>query len=164
MTQLFYYAALFFAKVLDTTINTSKTIFIQRNKRLLASLTVIVADFIYFTLVRNILRTDNNLAILVVAIAGGVGCCLAITLSSRFSRDKTYINVIMSDDKAAMQKLRDFLAEHHITNVAADSYTKDWNVKTITLTVYAETKAQSQLINDYLASSQTKFKRMIQKM
>ena len=45
-------------------------------------------------------------------------------------------NVIMSDDKEAMQKLRDFLALHHITNVATDSYTLDWNARTITVTAY----------------------------
>ena len=45
----------------------------------------------------------------------------------------------MSDDKEAMQHFRDFLAGHHITNVAADSYTLDWSAKTITITAYAET-------------------------
>ena len=78
-------------------------------------------------------------------------------------KDKTYVNVIMSDDKEAMQQLRDFLAEHHITNVAADSYTLDWNTKTITITAYAETKQQSMLINRYIAESPLKFKRVIQR-
>ena len=62
-----------------------------------------------------------------------------------------------------MQQLRDFLAEHHITNVAADSYTLDWNTKTITITAYAETKQQSMLINRYIAESSLKFKRVVQK-
>ena len=78
-------------------------------------------------------------------------------------KDKTYVNVIMSDDKEAMQQLRDFLAKHHITNVAADSYTLDWNTKTITITAYAETKQQSMLINRYIAESPLKFKRVIQR-
>jgi len=78
-------------------------------------------------------------------------------------KDKTYVNVIMSDDKEAMQQLRDFLAEHHITNVAADSYTLDWNTKTITITAYAETKQQSMLINRYIEESPLKFKRVVQR-
>jgi len=78
-------------------------------------------------------------------------------------KDKTYVNVIMSDDKEAMQQLRDFLAKHHITNVAADSYTLDWNTKTITITAYAETKQQSMLINRYIAESPLKFKRVVQR-
>lgn len=85
----------------------------------------------------------------------------AVALSNRFSKDKTYVNVIMSDNLEAMQKFRDFLATHHITNVAADSYTLDWSKKSITITAYAETKAQSKLIDDYIANSSLKFKRVI---
>lgn len=72
-----------------------------------------------------------------------------------------YVNVIMSDNLEAMQEFRDFLATHHITNVAADSYTLDWSKKSITITAYAETKAQSKLIDNYIANSSLKFKRVI---
>lgn len=102
-----------------------------------------------------------SLALATVSIASGVGCCLAVALSNRFSKDKTYVNVIMSDNLEAMQEFRDFLATHHITNVAADSYTLDWGKKSITITAYAETKAQSKLIDNYIANSSLKFKRVI---
>ena len=95
-------------------------------------------------------------------MAGGVGCWLAVLVSGRLSKDRTYVNVIMSDNKEAMQNLRDFLAEHHITNAAADSYIRDRNTKNITVTAYAETKAQSRLLSDYIAQSGCKFKRMVQ--
>ena len=86
-----------------------------------------------------------------------------MALNNRLSRERTFVNVIMSDDLDAMQQFRDFLAEHHITNVAADSYTLDWSVKTITITAYAETKEESMLINRYIENSPLKFKRVIQK-
>ena len=62
-----------------------------------------------------------------------------------------------------MQAFRDFLATHHITNVATDSYTIDWDTKSIAVTAYAETKEQSRLINEYIEESGLKCKRMIQK-
>lgn len=164
MTSFIYYIVLFLAKVLDNTINTTKTILIQRNRCLLAGLTVVVSDFIYFTLIKNVLSTNSNLAILVVAIGGGVGCCIAIVLSGRFSKEKTYINVILSDNKDAMQELRDYLVQHHITNVASDCYTRDWDTKTISLTVYADTKSQSRVLDEYLDASPVKFKRLVQKV
>ena len=68
----------------------------------------------------------------------------------------------MSDNLEAMKAFRDFLAAHHITNVASDSYTLDWNTKTITITAYADTKAQSRLINEYIENSPLKFKRLVQ--
>lgn len=163
MTAFIYYAVLFGAKVLDNTLSTAKTILIQRNRCILAGISLAISNFIYYLITKSIVTADSNLAIFIVSVAGGVGCCLAVMLNNRLSRDKTYVNVIMSDNKEAMQSLRDFLASRHITNVAADSYTRDWSTKTITVTAYADTKAQSRLINEYLESSPLKFKLVIQK-
>ena len=122
---------------------------------------MILADFLYFWITKRIVSADSMLALAVVAAAGGVGCSLACLVSDQLSKDRTYVNVIMSDNLEAMQEFRDFLATHHITNVAADSYTLDWSKKSITITAYAETKAQSKLIDDYIANSSLKFKRVI---
>ena len=150
--------------MLDNTLPTAKTILIQRNRCLLAGVTVAVSDFIYFLLIKNVLSADSPFAIAVVAIAGGIGCCIAVLLSNRLSRERTFVNVVMSDDRAAMQEFRDYLARHHITNVACDSYTLDWDRKTITITAYTDTKAQNELIDDYIERSDLKFKRRIQKL
>ena len=107
-------------------------------------------------------KRDRLIDMLVVAVAGGVGCSLACFINEKMSKDRTYVNVIMSDDLEEMKRLRDFLAKHHITNVANDSYTLDWNAKTISITAYPETKAESRLINEFIADSSTKFKRVIQ--
>ena len=164
MTTVLYFLTLFGAKVLDNTLSTAKTILIQRNRCLLAGVTVAVSDFIYFLLIKNVLSADSPFAIAVVAIAGGIGCCIAVLLSNRLSRERTFVNVVMSDDRAAMQEFRDYLARHHITNVACDSYTLDWDRKTITITAYTDTKAQNELIDDYIERSDLKFKRRIQKL
>jgi uncharacterized protein YebE (UPF0316 family) len=164
MTTVLYFLTLFGAKVLDNTLSTAKTILIQRNRCLLAGVTVAVSDFIYFLLIKNVLSADSPFAIAVVAIAGGIGCCIAVLLSNRLSRERTFVNVVMSDDREAMQEFRDYLARHHITNVACDSYTLDWDRKTITITAYTDTKAQNELIDDYIERSDMKFKRRIQKI
>jgi uncharacterized protein YebE (UPF0316 family) len=163
MTTFIHLAILFVAKMMDNALGTAKTILVQRNRCLLAGIALALSNYIYFCITRNIVTTESNLAILVVSIASGVGCCLAVALNNRLSRERTFVNVIMSDDLDAMQQFRDFLAEHHITNVAADSYTLDWSVKTITITAYAETKEESMLINRYIENSPLKFKRVIQK-
>ena len=122
-----------------------------------------LSDFIYFWLTKRIVAAESDLAILIVALAGGVGCALACLVSDKMSKDRTYVNVIMSDNLEAMRDFRDFLAKHHITNVAADTYTLDWNTKTISITAYAETKAENNLISEYIENSPLKFKRVIQK-
>ena len=163
MTMIIQLAVLFVAKMLDNALGTAKTILVQRNRCLLAGLALALSNYIYFCITKNIVSTDSDLAIVVVSFAGAVGCWIAMALNNRISKDRTYVNVIMSDDKAAMQQLRQFLAEHHITNVAADSYTLDWNTKTITITAYAETKEESMLITRYIENSPLKFKRVVQK-
>ena len=163
MSSMIYFGSIFFAKVIDNALNTTKTILIQRSRWLLAGIAVGISDFIYFWITKRVVSSDSMAAILVVSLAGGVGCALACLLSDKMSKDRIYVNVIMSDNLEAMMRFRDFLAKHHITNVASDSYTLDWDQKTITITAYAETKAESRLINKYIEESPLKFKRVIQK-
>lgn len=163
MTTAFYMFILFLAKVLDNTLNTAKTILVQRNRCLLAGVALGLSNFIYLSITKDIVTSDSTLALVIVSIASGVGCCLAVALSNRFSKDRTYVNVILSDDKEAMKEFRDFLAENHITNVATDSYTLDWSRKSISITAYAQTKAQSRLIDEYIERSLLKCKRAIRK-
>lgn len=162
MTAWLYLAALFVAKVFDNALGTAKTILVQRNQCVLAGVALGLSNFIYLSITKDIVTTDSTLALVVVSIASGVGCCLAVAFNNKFSKEKTYVNVIMSDDKDEMKRLRDFLAENKITNVASDSYTKDWERKTLTITAYAETKSQSKLIDEYIEASGTKFKRLVQ--
>lgn len=163
MTTAFYMFILFLAKVLDNTLNTAKTILVQRNRCLLAGVALGLSNFIYLSITKDIVTSDSTLALVIVSIASGVGCCLAVALSNRFSKDRTYVNVILSDDKEAMKEFRDFLAENHITNVATDSYTLDWSRKSISISAYAQTKAQSRLIDEYIERSLLKCKRVIRK-
>lgn len=163
MTTAFYMFILFLAKVLDNTLNTAKTILVQRNRCLLAGVALGLSNFIYLSITKDIVTSDSTLDLVIVSIASGVGCCLAVALSNRFSKDRTYVNVILSDDKEAMKEFRDFLAENHITNVATDSYTLDWSRKSISITAYAQTKAQSRLIDEYIERSLLKCKRVIRK-
>ena len=120
------------------------------------------SDFLYFWVTKRVVLADGWLSMAAVALAGGVGCAVACIVSDTLSKDRTYVTIIMSDNLEAMKVFRDFLAEHHITNVASDSYTLDWNTKTITITAYADTKAQSRLINEYIENSPLKFKRLVQ--
>lgn len=156
------FAGLFFAKVLNNALSTTKTLLIQRNRCVLAGIVVAMSEFVALAITKSVVTADGPAAILIVSIAGGIGCSFACYVSDRVSKERIFVNVIMSDNLDAMKELRDFLAMHHITNVAADTYTKDWNQKTITITAYPETKVESRLINEYIENSPLKFKRLVQ--
>ena len=127
---------LFLVKVLDNVLGTMKTIFIQRNRIFLSTILVIITNIIFYKLIDA--AGDGELAIYVISIASGVGTFLALFLSNKFSKDRLFVNV------------------------TTDAYTKDFK-KTLAITVYAETKAQSKLIDDYLKKQDVKFKRIVSK-
>lgn len=161
MAILIQLVMLFLIKVLDNIILTSKTILIQKNRSVLAAMTVVVSQIIFYELI-DAVSDNGDLAMYVVSIASGVGTYIALKISDKLSKERTYINVIMSDNKNEMILLREFLKENKITNLATDAYTKDWE-KTISITAYADTKEESRLIDKYLESRDNKFKRIVEK-
>lgn len=150
----------FIIKVFDNIIGTSKTLLIQKNKSVLASFTVVISQIIFYKLI-DVVDNDGEYMIYVVAIASGLGTYLALLISNIFSKERTYVNVILSDNKKEMKKLRDFLRSNKITNLTTDAYTKDWK-KTIAITAYAETKNDSKKIDEFISNSDNKFKRIIE--
>ncbi len=150
---------IFLVKVFDNVLGTGKTILIQKNKGILAGVTVILSQIIFYKLI-DAVTTGGDLVMYLISIASGVGTYLALLINDKFSKEKTYVNVILSDNKEEMIKLRDFLKDNKITNLATDGYTKDWN-KSIAITAYAETKQESKLIDKYINTSDNKFKRII---
>ena len=161
MSEIIYLIILFLAKMADNGLSTAKTILVQNNKGILAGLALALSNFIYFCITKDIVTSDGTTSLIIVSIASGVGCCLAISFNNKFSKDKTYVNVILSDDMYEMMRLRDFLATNKITNIISDSYDLNWE-KTLSITAYAETKYQSRLIDEYLKNNNTKFKRLVQ--
>ena len=158
------FGIMFLAKVVDNILNTTKAIFIQRNKAILAGISLALSTFIGYYITKIVVQSDGLVPNIVASVAAGVGCIVAVSISNKLSKDRLYVNVLMCDNIVAMQKLHNFLAEKHITNVVTDTYTKDFKSKSITITAYCETKEQSKILDDYIASMNKKLKRVIQKV
>lgn len=150
-----------FVKVIDNILSTGKAILIQRNKAVLAGIFVAVSQIIFYKLIN--VAQNGKYMIYVISVASGVGTYLAIFISNKFSKERLYVNVLLSDDKDAMMDLRNFLQLNKITNLTTDGYTKDFK-KTLAVTAYVETKEKSKLLDNYINNSNTKYKRIIQKM
>ena len=155
-------AVLFIVKVIDNILGTSKTILVQKNKGVLAAITVVISQVIFYKLIDAVGNSDSDLTMYAIAVASGVGTYLAVKLNDKFSKERTFVNVILSDNREAMEELREYLREHKITNLATEAFTKEWD-KTIAITAYAETKEESRLLDAYIANSEIKFKRVITK-
>lgn len=154
---------LFVAKVIDKILSTTKTICIQNNKGLLAGLSIGLSDLIYLVVIKAVVVADGMVPTLITALAGAVGCWLTVQLNNHFSKDQLYINVLLSDDKNAIKQCAKYLRANNITCVVADCYTKELDGKTLSLTAYAETKAQSSIISSYIKDNPNIFKRVVKK-
>ena len=150
-----------FVKIIDNILSTGKAILIQRNKAVLAGIFVAVSQIIFYKLIN--VAQNGKYMIYVISVASGVGTYLAIFIINKFSKERLYVNVLLSDDKEAMMDLRNFLQLNKITNLTTDGYTKDFK-KTLAVTAYVETKEKSKLLDNYINNSNTKYKRIIQKM
>ena len=158
------FGIMFLAKVVDNILNTTKAIFIQRNKAILAGISLALSTFIGYYITKIVVQSDGLVPNIVASVAAGVGCIVAVSISNKLSKDRLYVNVLMCDNIVAMQKLHNFLAEKHISHVVTDTYTKDFKSKSITITAYCETKEQSKILDEYIASMNKKLKRVIQKV
>ena len=67
-----YLVILFFAKVLDNTLGTAKTILVQRNRCVLAGVALGLSNFIYLSITKDIVTSDSSLALATVSIASGL--------------------------------------------------------------------------------------------
>ena len=158
------FGIMFLAKVVDNILNTTKAIFIQRNKAILAGISLSLSTFIGYYITNIVVQSDGLVPNIVASVAAGVGCIVAVSISNKLSKDRLYVNVLMCDNIYAMRELHDMLSKKHITNVVTDTYTKDFKSKTITITAYCETKEQSKILDEYIASMNKKLKRVIQKV
>lgn len=103
------FAVLFLLKAIDNLLSTGKQILIQRHRPLLASLSVVVSQIIFYRLISGVSASGSDLALYIVSIASGVGTLIAVKLSDRFSKERTFVNVILSDDKEAMIELDELI-------------------------------------------------------
>ena len=158
------FGIMFLAKVVDNILNTTKAIFIQRNKAILAGISLSLSTFIGYYITKIVVQSDGLVPNIVASVAAGVGCIVTGSISNKLSKDRLYVNVLMCDNIYAMRELHDMLSKKHITNVVTDTYTKDFKSKTITITAYCETKEQSKILDEYIASMNKKLKRVIQKV
>ena len=124
----------------------------QKNKGVLAAITVVISQVIFYKLIDAVGNSDSDLTMYAIAVASGVGTYLAVKLNDKFSKERTFVNVILSDNREAMEELREYLREHKITNLATEAFTKEWD-KTIAITAYAETKEDGKQYRVKLTNS-----------
>lgn len=147
-------------KILDNVIMTAKSITTYQNKKILTSVLVIVSQFMFYFLIKSVVNDSSLLSIIVICICSGVGTYVAMFANDRFKKDSTYTNILTCSSRESINELCGYLLNNKIKYIPVDSYNRK-DEKTKTVLVFAQTRYESKLIDDFLKYSKTKFLRQI---
>ncbi len=147
--MLSYYLTLAGVKVIDNIVSTEKTILTQKNKAIAASLLVVISQFMFYFIIKEVVDDSNIISTFVVSVASGIGSYIAFFMNKKLSKEMVYINIITSNDKNKMKAFGDYMRAKNIKIVTMDAYNDDIE-KTLTAIVFASTKEESIHIDNYI--------------
>lgn len=147
-------------KVIDNIVSTEKTILTQKNKAMAASILVILSQFMFYFVIKEVVSDSNIISIIIVSIASGLGSYIAFYINKRFSKETVFINIVTANDKDKMKAFADHMREEGIKIVTFDAY-NDHIESTLTALVFANTKSQSIKIDKYLEAHNEFFREIV---
>lgn len=150
------YIFLAFIKVLDNVILTFKSITTYKEQKILSSILVIISQLIFYLVIDQVIEDNTLMAIMIVSVSSGIGNYIAFALNSKFKKDTKWTFVITSSNLDDIQNLCNYLAEHNIKYIANDGYTRKGN-HTINVIAFSKSKNESRLIENFLATTESKY-------
>ena len=110
MNLLLLCLKIFFARLIDVSLGTVRTIYTVRGKNFVAALIGIIEITVWFLVVKEALNTNNNSIFIVISYALGfsVGTYLGGKISNRFIKSHLEVQVILSNkDDNIIKKIRE---------------------------------------------------------
>lgn len=148
-------------KIVDNMIMTAKSITTYQNKKILTALLVIISQFIFYFVVKEVSNDSSILSIAVVSVCSGIGTYIMMFGSDKMTKDLTYTNIIDCKCDEDTEKLSKYLLENNIKIVPVASYNYKTNEPTKTIIAFASTRYESKLIDTFLEKSDTKYLRQV---
>lgn len=151
-----YYLLLGIFKALDNVVSTMKNISIYKGQKVLSSVLVIISQLIFYLIIDQIIEDNTMKAIVIVAIASGIGNYLALLIDDKFARDDKWAVILTCNCVDDVKALCSYLAENKIKYTASDGYNRQGE-RTINIMAFSKTKEESKLIDKYLESTNHKY-------
>ena len=147
-------------KIFDNIVLTVKSLATYKGQKILSSILVIISQLIFYLIIQQVVNDNTLLAIIIVSISSGIGNYIGFLIDDKFKKDDVWENTITSSDKEMLVGLCTMLKEHKIKYLLFNTYTRSFK-ESLTITIFSKTKAESKLIDDYLAQTDSKYLRMI---
>lgn len=150
------YILLALIKVFDNIVLTAKSIATYKEQKVISSVLVIISQLIFYLVIDQVISDNTLLAIIIVSVSSGIGNYIAFEINSKFKKAAKWTFCIASSDLNDIQKLCHYLAEHNIKYIANDGYTRKGK-HTINVMAFSKSKEESRLIENFLATTESKY-------
>lgn len=151
-----HYIVLSIVKIIDNILNTFKSITTYKEQKILSSILTIISQLIFYLVISQVIEDNTLLSIIIVSVSSGIGNYIAFALNGKFKRAAKWTFVITSSNLNDIQKLCNYLAEHNIKYIANDGYTRKGK-HTINVIAFSKSKEESRLIENFLATTESKY-------
>ena len=150
------YVILALIKVFDNVVSTAKSIATYKERKIISSILVVVSQLLFYLVIDKVIEDNTMLAIIIVSVASGVGNYVAFSLNGHFKKDAKWTMCLTTSDAEDVKRFCNYLVENKIRYMASDGYNRRME-HTINIIAFSKTKAESRLIEKYLASSKSKY-------
>lgn len=139
---------LFALKMVDTIINSGKTIFMIRNKKFLSALSQAISNIFYILLMSRLMKSTDMPSILATSCAMFIGQYLSQWVAEKFDKDKIWKVSITPQTKECGKQLADDLRGN---NIAVQTFPCFSNgEKVLGINVFSQTKSESAVVESIL--------------
>ena len=74
------------AKIFDNILLTTKSLTTYQNRRLLSSTLVVLSQFMFYLVIKEVISDSSVLSVLVVSLSSGIGTYIAFGINDRFKK------------------------------------------------------------------------------
>ena len=147
-------------KIIDNIIMVLKSITTYKGQKILSSILVFISQLIFYLVIQQVVNDNTLLAIIVVSVSSGIGNYIGFLINDKFQKDDTWTNILSTNDKEDATKLCTILKKKKIKYLLFNTFNRQFE-ESLTIMVFAKTRAESKLIDNYLEFTDTKYLRMI---
>lgn len=136
-------------KIFDNVIMSWKSLCTYREQKILSSILTIISQLMFYFIIKKVVDDNTILLIVIISVSSGVGNYIGFIVNDKFKKSTKYMNIITSSNIDGMFDLNDYLVSEDIKCVLHKSLNRK-KEDSYTLTVFANTKEQSKIIDRYL--------------
>lgn len=154
--MLINHIVLAIVKIIDSILNTAKSIATYKEYKIISSILVVVSQLIFYLVIDQVINDNTILAIVIVSISSGIGNYIAFLVNNRFKKDTKWTMVLTSSDIEDVKRFCSYLVANKIKYIANDGYNRRME-HTINIIAFSKTKDESRLIEKYLRTTNSKY-------